>query len=73
MPALMLCMKRLRAEKRRNDKAWLGAITHPDDLQENLDKYNQLQEVRLTAIQCKRFIRPDGSIVWVDMIVRLNF
>lgn len=63
--------------RKREEMIKLGwaAITHPDDLQENLDKYNQLQEGKIDSYSMqKRFIRPDGSIVWVDMTVaRLNF
>lgn len=45
-------------------------ITHPDDLQENLDKYNELQQGIINSYSMeKRFIRPDGSIVWVDLTV----
>lgn len=52
-----------------------AAITHPDDLQENLDKYNELQKGNINNYSMeKRFVRPDGSIVWVDMTVaKLNF
>lgn len=47
-----------------------AAITHPDDLQENLDKYNQLRQGNIDSYSLeKRFIRPDGSIVWVNMTV----
>ena len=50
-------------------------ITHPDDLQEDLDKYNALQKGIINNYSMeKRFIRPDGSIVWVDLTVaKLNF
>ncbi len=45
-----------------------AAITHPDDLDENLDKYNELQEGNIDSYSMqKRFIRPDSSIVWVDL------
>ena len=51
-----------------------AAITHPDDLDENLDKYNQLQEGNINGYSMqKRLIKPDGSIVWVDLTVfKLN-
>ena len=49
-------------------------ITHPDDLQENLDYYNELLKGNINGYSMeKRFIKPDGSIVWVDMTVaKLN-
>lgn len=48
-----------------------AAITHPDDMQENIDKYYELQKGNINSYSIeKRFIRPDGSIVWVEMTVR---
>ncbi len=63
-------MNRLPEEK----LGW-AIITHPDDLQEDLDKYNALQKGIINNYSMeKRFIRPDGSIVWVDLTVaKLNF
>ncbi len=45
-------------------------ITHPDDLEEDLRNFKKLKsgEIRSYSIE-KRYIRPDGSIVWVHMIV----
>jgi PAS domain S-box-containing protein len=45
-------------------------ITHPDDLEEDLGNYRRLQsgEIRMYSMD-KRYIRPDGSIVWVHLIV----
>lgn len=47
-----------------------GKITHPDDLEEDLNNFRKLQsgEIKSYAMD-KRFIKPDGSIVWVHMIV----
>ncbi len=47
-----------------------AAITHPDDIEEELRHYQRLQagETNSFAVD-KRFIRPDGSIVWVHLIV----
>ncbi len=44
-------------------------FTHPDDLQEELVHFQRLQsgEVESYSME-KRFIRPDGSIVWVNLI-----
>lgn len=46
-----------------------ASITHPDDLEEDLRYYQRLQagEIEGYAMD-KRFIRPDGSIVWVHML-----
>ena len=45
-------------------------ITHPDDLEEDLANYRRLKagEIESYAMD-KRLIRPDGSTVWVHMIV----
>jgi len=45
-------------------------ITHPDDLEEDLENYWKLQagEIKSYAMD-KRYIKPDGSIVWVYMVV----
>lgn len=47
-------------------------ITHPDDLQEDLANLKKLQsrEIKSYSME-KRFIKPDGSIVWVFMVVAL--
>ncbi|MHC1787859.1 MAG: EAL domain-containing protein [Christensenellales bacterium] len=45
------------------------AITHPDDLAEDLSKYEKLRAGEIDSYEMyKRFIRPDGSTVWVHMI-----
>jgi len=45
-------------------------ITHPDDLEEDLKNFRKLQsgEIKMYSMD-KRYIKPDGSIVWVHMIV----
>jgi PAS domain S-box-containing protein len=45
-------------------------ITHPDDVQEDIDNFRKLQdgEIKNYSME-KRFIKPDGSVVWVSMIV----
>jgi PAS domain S-box-containing protein len=45
-------------------------ITHPDDLEEDMNNFKKLQsgEIKMYSMD-KRYIRPDGSIVWVHMIV----
>ena len=50
-------------------KGW-AAITHPDDRQEDLDKYKDLMAGIVNTYEMdKRYIRPDGSLVWVHMVV----
>ncbi|NLO09112.1 MAG: EAL domain-containing protein [Clostridiales bacterium] len=45
-------------------------ITHPDDVEEDISNFNKLQsgEIKSYSME-KRYIKPDGSIVWVDMVV----
>jgi PAS domain S-box-containing protein len=45
-------------------------ITHPDDLEEDMENFRKLQsgEIKMYSMD-KRYIRPDGSIVWVHMTV----
>ncbi|MGB3911825.1 MAG: PAS domain S-box protein, partial [Thermacetogeniaceae bacterium] len=46
-----------------------AAITHPDDLKEELKSYEKLQSGEISGYRMdKRLIRPDGSIVWVHLI-----
>jgi len=43
-------------------------ITHPDDLQADLDNMQRLLEGRIHTFQMeKRYIRKDGAIVWVNL------
>lgn len=45
-------------------------ITHPDDLQEELGKMVLLNHNKITDFTMKkRYIRPDGSIVWINMAI----
>lgn len=43
-------------------------ITHPDDLEADLEKFEEFKrgEIKGYTLE-KRFIRPDGSIVWTNM------
>ena len=45
-------------------------ITHPDDLKEDIENFRKLQagEIKIYSME-KRYIKPDGSIVWVHMVV----
>jgi PAS domain S-box-containing protein len=46
------------------------AITHPDDLQADLSNMEELKLGRLRDFSMeKRYVRSDGSIVWVDLTV----
>jgi PAS domain S-box-containing protein len=45
-------------------------ITHPDDLQEELDQMARLNAGELSGFHMnKRYLRPDGASVWVRMII----
>lgn len=56
----------------REDLLTLGwaRITHPDDVGNNLEYHARLHagEIRSYSME-KRYIKPDGSVVWVDMTV----
>ncbi len=48
---------------------WAG-ITHPEDLLKENDLYRQLQQGELEQYSLeKRFCKPDGSLVWVQIVV----
>lgn len=43
-------------------------ISHPDDIEEDLWNYRKLLSNEIKSYNMeKRYLRPDGSIVWVDM------
>lgn len=45
-------------------------ITHPDDVQGDLDKFNKLIAGEINGYSMeKRYIKPDGSAVWVHMVI----
>lgn len=45
-------------------------ITHPDDLAEDLYYYKRLQAGEINSYSMeKRYLKPDGSVVWVHMVV----
>ncbi len=58
--------------RRREELIELGwaKITHPDDLEEDMNNFRRLQsgEINIYSMD-KRYIKPDGSIVWVNIIV----
>jgi diguanylate cyclase (GGDEF)-like protein/PAS domain S-box-containing protein len=48
---------------------WM-TITHPDDVKENLIEMNLMNEKKKKGFNMnKRYIKPDGSIVWVNMTI----
>ncbi|MDF1534461.1 MAG: PAS domain S-box protein [Methanosarcinaceae archaeon] len=48
---------------------WMS-ITHPDDIQEDLDNMALLNAGKIDGFQMeKRYIRPDGSVVWINMTI----
>ncbi|MBW2203310.1 MAG: PAS domain S-box protein, partial [Deltaproteobacteria bacterium] len=57
-----------RVEKMRGID-WMS-ITHPDDVQEDLDNMDLLNAGKITGFNMdKRYIRPDGSHVWINMTI----
>lgn len=56
-----------RTGKELTDIDWRD-ITHPDDLDADLEKFEQFQAGKIDGYDIsKRFIRPDGSFVWTNM------
>lgn len=66
-PKFALIAGRSREEMHRID--WMQ-ITHPDDVQEDLDNMARLNAGEITGFHMnKRYLRPDGSVVWISMTV----
>jgi PAS domain S-box-containing protein/putative nucleotidyltransferase with HDIG domain len=58
---------RTRAEMATID--WMS-ITHPDDVQEDLDNMALLNAGKIPGFNMdKRYLRPDGSYVWIGMTI----
>ncbi len=58
-----------RTKEELFNTGWVN-ITHPDDIEEDLKKLKRLQTGKISVYSNeKRYIRPDGSIVWVHMVV----
>lgn len=58
-----------RSEQELKELSWAD-LTHPLDLDEDLRQFELLQKGEIEDYSMeKRFIKPDGSIIWVDMIV----
>jgi PAS domain S-box-containing protein len=48
---------------------WMS-ITHPDDVQEDLDNMEALNKGKIDGFNMnKRYIKPDGSQVWINMTI----
>jgi PAS domain S-box-containing protein len=48
---------------------WMS-ITHPDDIQEDLDNMAALNAGKINGFNMeKRYIKPDGSYVWINMTI----
>jgi len=47
-----------------------ASITHPDDLEEDMRNFRKLQSGEIKSYSMdKRYVKPDGSVVWVHMVV----
>ncbi|NLK88196.1 MAG: EAL domain-containing protein [Clostridiaceae bacterium] len=58
-----------RTKEELIDTGW-SKITHPDDIEEDMKNLRRLQSGEIkTYSMDKRYVRPDGSIVWVHMVV----
>lgn len=58
-----------RTKEELIDSGW-AKITHPDDLDEDIDNFRKLQvgEIKSYSME-KRYIKPDESVAWVYMVV----
>ncbi|MPM02998.1 Chemotaxis response regulator protein-glutamate methylesterase [bioreactor metagenome] len=58
-----------RTKEEINKIGW-AKITHPDDVKEDLDNFQKLRagKIKSYALE-KRMIRPDGSVIWVYVVV----
>ncbi len=46
------------------------AYSHPEEIQHNLDKLKRLKQKEIDSFTMrKRFIKPDGTIVWANMMI----
>nr|WP_321296929.1 EAL domain-containing protein [uncultured Sphaerochaeta sp.] len=58
-----------RDKEELKELGW-ASITHPDDLVKDMEYFTQLQEEKISSYSMeKRYLKPDGSYVWVDMVV----
>ena len=58
-----------RSKHELDNISWAD-ITHPDDLQHDLENFEKFKAGEINGYELeKRYIKPDGSVVWVRMIV----
>ena len=58
-----------RTEEEVSSLNWMS-ITHPDDMQTDLDNMARMNAGEITGFQMeKRYIWPDGKIVWINLTV----
>jgi len=58
-----------RTKEELNNTGWLK-ITHPDDLEKDLEYFTKLRTGEIDHYSMdKRYLKPDGSVVWVHMTV----
>ena len=58
-----------RAGAELTNISWMD-ITHPDDLQAELEKYEQLKNAEISGYSMdKRYLRPDGSSIWTNISI----
>ena len=58
-----------RTKEELTELSWIE-FTHPDDLEKDLDSFSKLQSGNINSYSMqKRFIKPDSSVVWVNMTV----
>jgi PAS domain S-box-containing protein len=58
-----------RCKEELFEMGWAG-ITHPDDLEEDMKMFRKLQSGEIGSYSMdKRYMKPDGSAVWVHMVV----
>lgn len=71
-PAIINRMFEKLTGRTRKELVTLGwaKITHPDDRKKDVHKFNDLLSGKIKRYSMeKRFIRPDGSLVWLDITV----
>lgn len=71
LPGINSAFERIlcRSKKELCDVSWMD-ITHPDDLQADLELFQRLKDGQIDSYDLeKRFIHPDGSDIWVHMTV----
>lgn len=58
-----------RTEDELRSIDWMS-ITHPDDIQEDLDNMSDLNTGKINGFQMnKRYLKPDGAVVWINMTI----